>query len=104
MKTRSRILLTVLLGPVVLSIGNAATQNEPRYLAFQIFTYGPNPQIAGMGEGTNPLARFPDKATLLDYIGDIKGRIGAVGNRQTRLAVVLGPLSFDHTDADARKF
>ena len=50
-----------------------------------------------MGEGDEPQpARFPDKAVLRDYIEDIKRRIGTVGDRQTRLAVMLGPLSFDH--------
>ena len=75
-----------------------------RYLSFQIFTYGPNPKSAHMGEGTNPTASFPDKATLRDYIEDIKRRIGTVGDGQTRLAVTLGPLSFDHTDAEVTKF
>ena len=80
-------------------------EKETRYLAFQIFTYGPNPIIATMGEGTNPQpARFPDKAVLRNYIADIKQRIGTVGDRQTRLAVMLGPLSFDHGDAEATQF
>ena len=78
---------------------------ETRYLAFQIFTYGPNPIIATMGEGKNPQpARFPDKAVLRDYIEDIKRRIGAVGDQQTRLAVMLGHLAFDHGDAETTKF
>jgi hypothetical protein len=79
-------------------------EQETRYLAFQIFTYGPDPKVASMGEGTNPIARFPDKATLRDYIEDIKQRIGTVGDPQTRLAVMLGPLSFDHGDAEITKF
>lgn len=79
--------------------------NETRYLAFQIFTYSPNPMSASMGEGANHRsAGFPDKAALSAYIDDIKRRIGAIGNKQTRLAVVLGPLSFDHTDAEVTKF
>ena len=57
-----------------------------------------------MGEGPNPIARFPDKAMLRDYIEDIKRRIGTVGDQQTRLAVVLGHLSFDHGDAEVTKF
>jgi hypothetical protein len=78
---------------------------ENQYLAFQIFTYGPNPKMAKMGEGTNPQpAKFPDKATLRTYIEDIKQQIGTVGDRQTRLAVVLGHISFDHTDADVTRF
>jgi hypothetical protein len=104
-KTKSKILLICLLGSVFLSHLNAESEKETRYLAFQIFTYGPNPKVATMGEGTNPqLARFPDKAVLRDYIEDIKRRIGAVGDRQTRLAVMLGHLSFDHGDAETTKF
>jgi hypothetical protein len=80
-------------------------EKETKYLAFQIFTYGPNPLIPTMGEGQNPqIARFPDKATLRDYIEDIKRRIGTVGDQQTRLAVVLGHFSFDHGDAEITKF
>src|ERR1017187_2296761 len=105
MKTKSKILLTCLLGSVFLGIVNAEAEKETRYLAFQIFTYGPNPKIATMGEGTNPQpARFPDKATLRDYIEDIKRRIGTVGDQQARLAVMLGQLSFDHGDAETTKF
>ena len=77
---------------------------ETRYLAFQIFTYGPDPRMASMGEGKNPVARFPESATLRDYIEDIKGRIGTVGDGQTRLAVVLGHLAFDHGDAEVTRF
>ena len=84
--------------------GNAQTAPETRYLAFQIFTYGPNPKMARMGEGANPVARFPDKATLRETIEDIKKRIGTTGGRQTRLAVVLGHISFDHEDADVTRF
>jgi hypothetical protein len=105
MKTKSNFLLLCLLGSVFLSIANAEAEKETRYLAFQIFTYGPNPKVATMGEGTNPQpARFPDKAVLRDYIEDIKRRIGTVGDRQTRLAVMLGHLSFDHGDAETIKF
>ncbi len=82
-----------------------AAHKETRYLAFQIFTYGPNPKLARMGEGTNPQpAKFPDKAVLRNYIEDIKKRIGTVGSRQTRLAVMLGQISFDHGDAETTKF
>ena len=105
MKTNTKILLTCLLGSVFLSHVNAAVEKETRYLAFQIFTYGPNPLMATMGEGKNPQpARFPGKAVLRDYIGDIKRRIGTVGDQQTRLAVMLGHLSFDHGDAETTKF
>jgi len=105
MKTKSKIFLICLLGFAFLANVSAAAEKETRYLAFQIFTYGPNPIIATMGEGPNPQpARFPDEAVLRDYIGDIKRRIGTVGDRQTRLAVVLGHLAFDHGDAETTKF
>lgn len=109
MKTTLKLLLTALVVPVFLGTltaqqGNAQPEKQPRYLSFQIFTYGPNPQSARMGEEPNPGARFPDKAALRDYIDDIKRRIGTVGDGQTRLAVTLGPLSFDHTDAEVTSF
>jgi hypothetical protein len=83
----------------------AKVEKETRYLAFQIFTYGPNLLTPAMGEGPTPqTARFPEKAALRAYIEDIKGRIGTVGDPQTRLAVLLGTLSFDHGDAETTKF
>jgi len=100
MKARSGFALVCLLGFVSPSRAHA----ETRYLAFQIFTYGPNPKIASMGEGVNPIARFPDRETLRDSILDIRRRVGTVGDRQTRLAVMLGPLSFDHSDAEVARF
>jgi hypothetical protein len=57
---------------------SSKAQKETRFLAFQIFTYGPDPRIPTMVEGPNPIARFPDKATLRDCIDDIKRRIGTV--------------------------
>ncbi len=83
---------------------SSKAEKETRYLAFQIFTYGPDPRIPSMGEGKNPIARFPEKTTLRNYIEDIKRRIGTVGDRRTRLAVVLGHFAFDHGDAEIRKF
>jgi hypothetical protein len=51
-----------------------------------------------------PLGGLPDKAAIGDYVEDIKRRIGTVGDRQTRLAVVLGQLCFDHADAETTRF
>ena len=105
MKTKTKILLTCLLGSVFLSHANAVPEQETRYLVFQIFTYGPNLLTPAMGEGPTPQpATFPDKAPLRAYIEDIKGRIGAVGDPRTRLGVMLGTLSFDHGDAETAKF
>lgn len=82
----------------------ATHSQETRYLAFQIFTSNPDPRIAESGEGMKPLTGLPGKEPLRDYIRDIKQRIGTVGDRNTRLAVMFGPLSFDHTDAEVRGF
>jgi hypothetical protein len=46
----------------------------------------------------------PGKAALRDYIEDIKQRIGTVGDKQTRLAVMLGPLCFEQSDAEITRF
>jgi len=78
-------------------------EKETRYLAFQIFTYSPDPTFALSGEGKETPG-MPDKASLLDYTGDIKRRIGTVGGQQTRLAVMLGPLCFEHDDAEITRF
>lgn len=79
-------------------------ERETRYLAFQIFTYSPDPRAAAMGEGENHArAGLPSKAVLGAYIDDIKGRIGTVGDGRAKLAVMLGPVSFDHSDAEVTK-
>jgi hypothetical protein len=104
MKTTLKLLRTALAVPVFLVTLNAQPEKQTRYLSFQIFTYGPNPQSARMGEETNPIARSPDKPVLRGYIENIKRRVGTVGGGQTRLAVTLGPLSFDHTDAEVVGF
>lgn len=100
---KTKILLLCLLGSVFLSHGNAEPVKETKYLAFQIFTYGPDPKIALSGEGKETLG-LPSQAVLRDYIEDIKRRIGTVGGPQTRLAVMLGPLSFEHGDAESTQF
>jgi len=77
-------------------------QSETKYLAFQIFTWSPDPTIAGFElQGTS----LPPKAPLLETIKDIKGRIGTVGSDRTRLAFYLGPLGcFDQSDAEISNF
>jgi hypothetical protein len=81
-----------------------APELETRYLAFQIFTHGPDPKIPMSGAGMTAVVGLPDKASLRAYIDDIKGRIGTVGSEQHRLAVMLGQLCFDHPDADITRF
>jgi hypothetical protein len=102
---KTRILLACLFGSACLSLVNATAEQETKYLAFQIFTrFTPDPKDAqalnsGMKE---PLV--PGTAALRNYVEDIKQRIGTVGNGQTRLAVMLGPLCFDQSDAEITQF
>jgi len=72
--------------------------DEIRYLAFQVFEGTPNPQI--------PFDRamvYTPKAAVDDMVRDIVSTIGTTGGPKTRLAFVLGPISFDHTDAQVRQ-
>ena len=97
-------LAIILIAGVMRRQSQADEPVEVRYLAFQVFTCGPDPRIPMSGEGMKPLGSLPDKAALRDYIEDIKRRIGTVGDQQTRLAVMLGQLCFDHRDAEITKF
>jgi len=89
---------------IVEQAAQAAQSDETRYLAFQIFTSSPDPKIAESGQGMRPLTGLPERAALRDYIADIKQRIGTVGSGTTRLAVMLGPISFDHSDTEVSRF
>jgi len=105
MKTKSQILLSCLLGSALLTQACAGPENETRYLAFQIFTrFTPDPKDAqAMSSGMRePLV--PGSAALRTYVEDIRQRIGTVGDRNTRLAVMLGPLCFDQSDAEVAEF
>jgi hypothetical protein len=87
---------------IALAAHICAQAGETRYLAFQIFTWSPDPKMAGFSpQGTT----LPPKAPLLAYMQDIKTRIGTVGNSKTRLAVFFGPIGcFDQTDAEVEAF
>jgi hypothetical protein len=105
MKTKSQILLACLLGSALLTHACAGPDNETRYLAFQIFTrFTPDPKDAqAMSSGMRePLV--PGSAALRAYVEDIKQRVGTVGDPHTRLAVMLGPLCFDQSDAEVAEF
>jgi hypothetical protein len=102
---KTKILLTCLLAAIFLGHANAEPETETKYLAFQIFTtYTPNSNDAhALSNGMNePLV--PGTAALRGYVEDIKQRIGAIGSQHARLAVMLGPLTFDQTDAEITQF
>ena len=98
-------LLLCLIGAAFLCPAKAGPENETRYLGFQIFThFTSDPKDAqAMSNGMRERLT-PGTVALRNYVADIKQRIGAVGDRQTRLAVMLGPLCFDQTDAEITQY
>ncbi|MEP6988574.1 MAG: hypothetical protein ABI970_23430, partial [Chloroflexota bacterium] len=74
-----------------------------RYLAFQMFTGAPDTSIPIGGSGKNPLSSPPDKDTMSRFVQGMIAKIGSTGSSETKLAFVIGPLSFDHTDAQLRQ-
>ncbi|MDD5199154.1 MAG: hypothetical protein PHC88_05065 [Terrimicrobiaceae bacterium] len=102
---RAKILLTSLLGFFCLGNVNAGAARETRYLAFQIFTYySPDPKVAALMSSGSRAPLTPGNAELRACVEDIKQRIGATGDPQTRLAVMLGPLCFEQSDAGITKY
>ena len=80
-------------------------EKETRYLAFQIFTYySPDPKVASLLSSGSREKLVPGTTALRNYVDDIKGRIGVVGDKKTRLAVMLGPLCFEQTNAEVTEF
>ena len=79
------------------------TNRETRYLAFQIFTGAADPIVPIGGSGLSALGPMPSQPLLDAFVKDIITRIGSVGQDRTRLAVIFGPLSFDHSDAQVRQ-
>ncbi len=74
------------------------TGTEPRYLSFQIFEGGPDPAIP-----YDHVMVYTPKAKISVVAHDIVTTIGVTGGRCAKLAFNLGPISFDHTDAEARQ-
>lgn len=74
------------------------TGSEPRYLAFQVFQGGSDPAI--------PFDRvmvYTPKAKIAAVVNDVVATIGVTGGARARLAVMIGPISFDHTDEEVRQ-
>jgi len=97
--------MLVLLTCVESAVAQGAANEEPQYLAFQVFTGSPNPNMAF---GADPvLGEIPSKKTLSDFAADLIARIGTT--RQSgeaairKLALIFGPLSFDHSDAQVQQ-
>ncbi|MBC7894605.1 MAG: hypothetical protein H7066_04280 [Cytophagaceae bacterium] len=75
------------------------TGGETRYLAFQIFEGGPDPAIPF----DRPPLVYTPAVKVAAMARDIVATIGTTGSQRAMLAVILGPISFDHTDAEARQ-
>ena len=73
---------------------------EMRYLAFQMFTDGPG---MGRDDGDCGLTGAPDRAQIERFADRLAERIGLTGHGDARLAVVIGPLAFDHGDEQIRQ-
>lgn len=70
--------------------------DEVHYLAFQVFTAAQDTRVAS---GSAPLLGAPPIAATLDaFAADVITRIGDTGNVVRRLALIFGPIAFDHDD------
>ena len=76
---------------------------ETRYLAFQVFTGSPDPTVPIGDSGLLPLGPLPSQDQLNTFAQDVVHRIGRGGDKHVRLAIIFGPLSFDHSDAEVRR-
>ena len=72
--------------------------DELRYLAFQVFQGGSDPAIPFDGALV-----YTPKEKVADMVRDIVTTIGVTGGQKTRLAFILGPIAFDHSDAEVRQ-
>lgn len=78
---------------------DGAADAETRYLAFQVFTDSPSPHN---GAGGQTLPNGPPARAVLDaFAADIIARIASAGEGRRRLALVFGPILFDHSDEQA---
>jgi hypothetical protein len=74
-----------------------------QYLAFQVFTGSPSPNIPIGGSGAQPLSPPPSKAAMKQLVQDIVDQVGSTGDPHHKLAFIVGPLAFDHTDAQLQQ-
>ena len=80
-------------------------EKETRYLAFQIFTYGPDPKVATMGEGTNPerqVLRTRRRFATTSRTSSSESAPSATS--RPGWPSCWGTLCFDQSDAETTKF
>ena len=92
---------------IALSGTPAVAQNNDttvtQYLAFQVFTGSPSPNIPIGGSGSQPLSPPPSKASIKQLVQGIVDQIGSTGDQHHKLAFIIGPLAFDNTDAQIQQ-
>ena len=71
-----------------------------RYLGFQIFSATTRAEVA-FAAGF-PALTYPPKENVAAMVDSIIAAIGTTGSSKTKLAFILGPLAFDHSDDDVR--
>jgi len=89
------------------ALSDTTLRSEPaevRYLGFQVFTAAPDPAVAIGDLGAHPLGPLPGRPQLDAFVQDVIRKIGTLGEGPTQLAVVFGPLAFDHSDAEIERF
>lgn len=74
-----------------------------QYLAFQMFTGSPDTRMPIGDTGRNPLSEPPDKDEMSRFVQRLITEIGTTGDAETKLAFVIGPLAFDHTDSQLQQ-
>lgn len=107
-KSLRQLAIGLVAGLLLVSFGSqnpAKTQDNPatRYLAFQVFTGAPSPSIPPGGDGAQPLLDPPSKSVIQAFVQNIVDEIGTTGDDARKLAFVIGPLAFDHSDAQLRQ-
>lgn len=78
------------------SASSPVANGETQYLAFQVFTGSPDPHVAFGGEPL--LGEMPSSTELDGFARSLIARMDTTGRDGRRLALIFGPLSFDHTD------
>jgi hypothetical protein len=74
--------------------------DDIQYLAFQVFTDSSSPQMGAGGQAT---PNGPPARAMLDALAvDLITRVGA-GDTSRRLALIFGPILFDHSDEQAAR-
>lgn len=96
-RRRARLAALAALAP---TLALADSASATRYLAFQVFTSAPSPEVPA-GLAVHP--RAPTKETIDAFVEDLLDRLGTTGTRERRLAFVEGPISLDHSDDTIRR-